>query len=217
MFPRSPKSGPPEVSLTSSQPLPEASLDQLFRDAHTTQWFDGREVSDEQVHAIWELMKLAPTSMNQLPARIVWCRSAAAKERLAAHAMEGNKDKIRAAPVCAIIAMDLSFHEHLPQLFPHGNGKAIFDGSEPHKVEARRTNAFRNSSLQGAYLIMAARALGLDCGPMSGFDNSAVDAEFLADQPNWKSNFICSIGYGDYSKVHQRLPRPAFDQFNRLI
>ena len=196
-----------------AEPLTDAALDQLFRDARTTQWFDGRPVSDEQIHAIWELMKMAPTSMNQLPARIVWCKSPEARERLATHAMDGNKDKIRAAPVCAIIAMDTDFHEFLPELFPHGNGKASFDG----KDDLRRTNAFRNSSLQGAYLIMAARSLGLDCGPMSGFDNAGVDAEFFADTPSWKSNFICSVGYGDHARIHPRLPRPGFDLFNRLI
>ena len=197
------------------QPLNDTVLDQLFRQARTNGWFDGREVTDEQIHAIWDLMKMGPTSMNNLPARIVWCKSPEAKERLAAHAMAGNKDKIRAAPVCAIVAMDTNFHEHLPQLFPVADVKPMFDG--PEKLAMRESQAFRNSSLQGAYMILAARALGLDCGPMSGFDNAAVDAEFLSDQPGWKSNFICSIGYGDASKVHPRLPRPGFDQFNRLI
>ncbi|GAA0275692.1 malonic semialdehyde reductase [Alteraurantiacibacter aestuarii] len=193
--------------------LSDGSLNQLFREARTHQYFDGREVSDEQIHAIWELAKMGPTSMNQLPARIVWCKSDAAKERLAAHAAPGNVEKVRNAPVCAIVAMDVDFHEQLPQLFPHGNGKAMFDG----KPEARETSAFRNSSLQGGYLILAARALGLDCGPMSGFNNAAVDADFFADDPSWKSNFICSIGYGDPTRLHERSPRPDFGAFNRLI
>lgn len=196
-----------------ADPLPSFALDQLFTQARTHQYFDGREVTEDQIRAIWDLMKMAPTSMNQHPLRIVWCRSAEAKERLAAHAMPGNVEKIHAAPVCAILAMDTDFHKRLPQLFPHGNGKALFDG----KDELRRVQAFRNSSLQGGYFIMAARALGLDCGPMSGFDNAGVDAEFFADTPSWKSNFICSLGYGDPTHLHPRLPRPSFDQSNRLI
>ena len=194
-------------------PLGNPALDQLFRDARTYQWFDGRPVSVEQIHAIWDLVKMGPTSMNMQPVRIAWCHSQEAKDRLATHAAKGNVDKVKNAPVCAIVAMDTDFHEYMPQLFPHGDGKAMFEG----KDEARRVNAFRNGTLQGAYLIMAARALGLDCGPMSGFDNAAVDADFFADTPSWKSNFICSIGYGDPERLHPRLPRPAFDQFNRLL
>lgn len=194
--------------------LSPAALDQLFRDARTNHWYDGREVTDDQITAIWNLVKMAPTSMNQQPARIVWCKSPEAKERLAGHAADGNKDKVRGAPVCAIIAMDTDFHEYLPEFFPPSpNAKAMFEGKE----EMRRTQAFRNSSLQGGYFIMAARALGLDCGPMSGFDNAAVDADFFADTPSWKSNFICSVGYGDPAKVHPRLPRPEFARFNRLL
>lgn len=196
-------------------PLGESALDQLFRDARTCQWFDGREVTDEQIEAIWDLLRMAPTSMNQLPLRVVWCKSPEAKERLAAHAMEGNKDKVRQAPVCAILAYDTQFHEFMPQLFPVSDVKPLFDG--PEKAAFRQTSAFRNATLQGGYFIMAARALGLDCGPMSGFDNAGVDGEFFADAPSWKSNFICSVGYGDRSRVHERLPRPAFAQFNRLI
>ncbi len=195
--------------------LNDSALDQLFREARTTPWFDGREVSEEQMHAIWDLAKMGPTSMNMLPARIVWCHSGEAKERLAGHAMPGNKDKILAAPVCAIIAMDTDFHLQMPTLFPVSDVQALFAG--PEKAQFRHTQAFRNSSLQGGYFIMAARALGLDCGPMSGFDNAAVDADFFADQPVWKSNFICSVGYGDMSKVHPRLPRPDFAQFNRVL
>lgn len=196
-----------------TQPLSDTALNQLFREARTHQFFDGREVSDEQIGAIWELLKMGPTSMNQFPARIVWCKSPEAKERLAAHAARGNVDKIKNAPVCAILAMDVDFHEYLPELFPHGNGKAMFDGKE----KFREVSAFRNSSLQGAYLILAARAMGLDCGPMSGFNNDAVDADFFADTPSWKSNFICSIGYGDDAHLHPRSPRPEFATFNRLL
>ncbi|HSG54340.1 MAG TPA: malonic semialdehyde reductase [Paracoccaceae bacterium] len=199
------------------EPLGNLALDQLFRQARTHQWFDGRPVSVDQLHAIWDLATMGPTSMNQQPVRVVWCHSQAARDRLAAHAAKGNVDKVLNAPVCAIIAMDTEFHEHMATLFPHGDGKAAFGGTEPAKVEIRRVSAFRNGTLQGAYLILAARALGLDCGPMSGFNNAAVDADFFADEPSWKSNFICSIGYGDPAKLHPRLPRPAFDQFNRLL
>lgn len=194
-------------------PLPDAALDQLFRDARSFSKFDGRDVSDEQIGAIWDLMKMGPTSANQLPARLIWCKTPESKERLAALASEGNKDKIRNAPVCVIVAMDVDFHEQLPWLFPHTDARSWFAGKEA----ARKTSAMRNSSLQGAYLIMAARALGLDCGPMSGFDNDAVDAAFLADQPRWKSNFICSIGHGLRDSPHPRSPRPDFERFNRLL
>lgn len=193
--------------------LSEAALDQLFREARSYNAFLDRDVSEAQIHQIWELMKMAPTSANQLPARLVWCKSAEAKERLARHASEKNRPKITGAPVCVIIAMDLDFHEQLPWLFPHTDAKSWFSGSE----EGRKTSAFRNSSLQGAYLIMAARAVGLDCGPMSGFDNASIDSDFFADEPKWKSNFICSIGYGDRTSIFPRSPRPDFKTFNRLL
>ena len=192
--------------------LDEAALDQLFREARSyNAWLD-RDVSDEQIHAIWELMKFGPTSANQLPARLVWCKSPEAKARLAARAMDKNQPKITGAPVCVIVGMDLEFHEQLPWLFPHTDARSWF-----LKDELRHANAFRNSSLQGAYLMLAARALGLDCGPMSGFDNAAVDAEFFAGQPNVKSNFICAIGYGDPASIFGRSPRPEFDVFNRVL
>jgi 3-hydroxypropanoate dehydrogenase len=195
-----------------SEPLPVGALDRLFREARSFSKWQDRDVTDEQIRAIWDLMRMAPTSANQLPARLVWCKSAEARQRLAAHASAGNVEKILSAPLCVIIGMDLEFHEQLPWLFPHTDARSWFTGSE----EARRASAFRNSSLQGAYLILAARAVGLDCGPMSGFDNAAVDAEFFAGEPHWRSNFICSIGYGDRSQLHPRSPRPAFDVFNRI-
>ena len=196
-----------------ADPLNDAALDQIFREARSyTAWLD-KDVSEEQIRAIWDLMKMGPTSANQLPARLVWCKSAEAKRRLASHASEGNKEKLLSAPVCVILAMDIDFHEHLPELFPHTDAKSWFEGD----VEGRRMSAMRNSSLQGGYFIVAARALGLDCGPMSGFDNAAVDADFFADQPGWKSNFICSVGYGDDSKLFARSPRPEFGAFNRVI
>lgn len=193
--------------------LGDAALAQLFGEARTYNTFLPTAVSDEQIHAIWEQMKMGPTSANQLPARIVWCKTAESKERLAAHCGPGNQDKVRKAPVVAILAMDIDFHEQLPWLFPHADARSWFANDD----DKRRESAFRNSSLQGGYLIMAARALGLDCGPMSGFDNAAVDADFFADQPQWKSNFICSIGYGDRNGLFPRSPRPDFSTFNRLI
>lgn len=193
--------------------LTEGALAQLFGEARSYSAFLPKPVSDEQIHAIWDLMKMGPTSANQLPARIVWCKSAEAKARLAAHCAPGNQDKVRAAPVVAIVAMDLDFHEQLPWLFPHADARSWFTGDEAKRHES----AFLNGSLQGGYFIMAARALGLDCGPMSGFDNAAVDADFFADQPNWRSNFICSVGYGDKDSLFPRSPRPEFATFNRLI
>jgi 3-hydroxypropanoate dehydrogenase len=196
----------------SAQPLSDTALDQLFREARSfSKWLD-RDVSEDHIRAIWDLVKMGPTSANQQPVRLVWCKSPEAKQRLADCAAEGNKDKILTAPVCAIVAMDLEFHEQLPWLFPHTDAKSWFV-----KEDARETSAFRNSTLQGAYLILAARAAGLDCGPMSGFHHDQVDAAFLADEPRWKSNFICSIGYGDRASLHPRSPRPEFDKFNRVL
>ena len=168
-------------------------------------------MSEAQLHAIWDLMKMGPTSANSLPARIVWCVSDEAKQRLAACAGGANPPKILAAPVTAIIGMDLRFHDHLPELFPHTDAKSWFEGNDA-LIEK---TAFRNSTLQGAYLIMAARALGLDTGPMSGFDNDAVDAAFFANTP-YKSNFITTLGYGDPSTIFDRSPRPEFGRFNRF-
>lgn len=189
------------------------ALDQLFNEARTyNDWLD-KPVSDEQLHAIYDLMKMAPTSANMQPIRIVWVKSAEAKSKLADCAMEGNKAKILAAPVTAILSYDIDFHEELPWLFPHTDAKSWFEGDE----EGRKEGAFRNSSLQGAYLILAARALGLDCGPMSGFDANAVKKAFLADEPRHVVNFICSIGYGDPESIFDRSPRPDFEKFNRII
>jgi nitroreductase len=196
-----------------ADPLPASALDQLFRNARSYNGWLDKDVTDEQIREIYELVKMGPTSANQQPARIVWCKSPEAKERLAQYASPANQPKITTAPVCAILAMDLDFHEQLPWLFPHTDARSWFAGNE----DLRRANAFRNSSLQGAYLMLAARALGLDCGPMSGFDNAAVDADFFAAEPNWKSNFICSIGYGDPASIFGRSPRPDFDTFNRIL
>jgi len=188
------------------------ALDLIFREARSyNDWLD-QPVSDDEIHAIYELLKMAPTSANMQPARIVWAKSPEAKAKLADCASEGNKDKITSAPVVAIIGYDIDFHEELPWLFPHTDAKSWFDGDE----DGRKEGAFRNSSLQGAYLMIAARALGLDCGPMSGFDSEAVDKAFFADQPRHRSNFICAIGHGDPKSIFDRSPRPDFDKFNRI-
>ena len=189
------------------------ALDQLFNEARTyNDWLD-KPISDEQCHAIWDLTKMAPTSANMQPARIVWVKSEAQKARLAECVMDGNKAKILAAPVTALIAYDIDFHEELPWLFPHTDAKSWFEGDE----KGREEGAFRNSSLQGAYLMLAARALGLDCGPMSGFDPEAVNSAFFGDEPRHRVNFICSIGYGDPASIFERSPRPDFDKFNSII
>lgn len=196
-----------------SQPLPETALDQLFRTARTYNGYLDKPVTTGQLHAIWELMKMGPTSANQMPARLIWCTTQEAKERLAKHCGEKNADKVRKAPVSVIIAMDLDFHHQLPMLFPHADARSWFEG----KDALRETSAFRNSTLQGAYFILAARAVGLDTGPMSGFSHEGVDKEFLADNPSWKSNFISTLGYGDPATIFERSPRPDFDLFNRIL
>ncbi|MCC2602720.1 malonic semialdehyde reductase [Sphingopyxis yananensis] len=196
-----------------SQPLSDAALDQLFRTARTFNGYLDKPVSDDQLQAIWDVMKYGPTSANALPARIIWVRSAEAKDKLAGLSSPGNADKIRQAPVTAIIGMDEQFYDHLPDLFPHADARSWFVGNE----DLAKTTAFRNSSLQGAYLILAARALGLDTGPMSGFDNAAVDAAFFGDTPHVKSNFITTLGYGDVSTIFDRSPRPDFGRFNTVI
>jgi 3-hydroxypropanoate dehydrogenase len=196
-----------------AEPLGAAALDQLFRTARTYNGYRDTPVTSDQLEAIWELMKFGPTSANCLPARIIWCTSDAAKARLAACAMPANGEKILKAPATAIIGMDMEFYEALPEFFPHTDARSWFVGNDA-LIEK---TAFRNSSLQGAYFILAARALGLDTGPMSGFNNDAVDAAFFADQPSVKSNFIATLGYGDPASIFDRSPRPGFDRFNRIV
>lgn len=193
-------------------PLSPEGLDLIFRKARTYNGYTDQPVTEAQLHEIWDLMKMGPTSANQLPARLIWCVSQDAKDKLAALSSGTNGEKIRKAPVTVIIGMDENFHEHLPELFPHTDAKSWFEGN----LDLRKTHAMRNSSLQGAYFIIAARALGLDTGPMSGFDNAAVDAAFFADTPSVKSNFISTLGYGDPSTIFDRLPRPAFEKFNKI-
>ena len=195
-----------------SETLAAPALDQLFREARSYNGWLDKEVSEQQIQAIYELLKMGPTSANQQPGRFVWCRSQESRDRLAECASEGNKDKIRTAPVCVIIGYDLDFHDELPWLFPHADARSWFEGDE----DARRESAFRNSALQGAYLMLAARALGLDCGPMSGFDQDAATKAFFADQPRYRADWLCSIGYGNRESLFDRSPRPEFETFNTI-
>ncbi len=197
--------------MTFDTPLDAKSLDQLFREARTYNGYLDKPVATEQLEAIWDLVKMGPTSANCLPARIIWCVSDEAKQKLAALVMPSNATKILAAPVSAIIGMDMEFYENLPDLFPHDDAKSWFVGNDA-MIEA---TAFRNSTLQGGYFIMAARALGLDTGPMSGFSNDGVDAAFFGGTAV-KSNFITTLGYGDPATIFGRSPRPEFERFNSI-
>lgn len=191
-----------------SEMLADIALDQLFREARTFNAWQPREVSDAQLHQLYDLAKFGPTSANGSPMRVVFVKSKEAKAKLGALVSEGNRAKTLAAPVTAIIANDHAFHEKLPQLFPHADAKSWFDGNQ----SLIDTTAFRNATLQGAYVIMAARAIGLDCGPMSGFDQAGVDAAFFAGT-SVKSNFLINIGYGDASRdLFPRSPRLSFDE-----
>ena len=195
-----------------SERLDDLALDRLFRTARTRNAWTDRPVTEQQVRELYDLLKFGPTSSNCCPARFVWIRSADGKQKLAALASPGNAPKILAAPVTVIVGYDLDFAEQMPKLFP-ARGKQMQEYfSDPLVAQ---TTAFRNSSLQGAYLIIAARALGLDCGPMSGFDNDAVDSEFFGGS-RIKSNFICSIGYGSDQNLFPRNPRLSFEESGRL-
>ncbi|MEZ5937949.1 MAG: malonic semialdehyde reductase [Hyphomonadaceae bacterium] len=186
--------------------LGDAVLDQLFREARTfSHWSDGG-LSEADMKALFELTKMGPTAGNCSPARFVFVASQAGKERLAPHLSRGNLDQTMTAPVCVIVGYDLDFAERLPFLFPY-----VKDAASWYKdPEVQKETAFRSSSLQGAYLIMAARAMGFDCGPMSGFDNAGVDNAFFAGT-RIRSNFLCNIGRGDMTKVRPRLPRLSFE------
>ncbi|MGE0155001.1 MAG: malonic semialdehyde reductase [Reyranellaceae bacterium] len=193
--------------------IDQRSLDQLFRSARTHNAFLDRPVSDETLQQVYELTKWGPTSANCSPARILFLRTKEAKERLRPALSSGNAAKTIAAPVVAVIGYDLEFYEKLPFLFPHNkDARNWFSGSE----QAIFTTAFRNSSLQGGYFILAARAVGLDCGPMSGFDNAKVDKEFWPDG-KVKSNFLCNLGYGDTAQLFPRSPRLPFDEACGLL
>lgn len=192
--------------------LDDHALDILFRDARTHNGWEDTPVPEETLHQLWDLMKMAPTSANCQPVRLKFVTSDAAKQKLEPMLMEGNREKTMAAPVVAIIGFDLDFYEHLPRLFPHTDAKSWFEGNESLIEET----AFRNGTLQGAYLMLAARALGLDCGPMSGFDQEAVTREFFAGT-NVRANFLCALGHGTDENLFPRSPRPAFDEFCEII
>ena len=192
--------------------LNDTAFEVLFRDARTRNGWHDKPVDEALLRELWDLVKMAPTSANCLPARIVFVSSDAAKQRLKPHLMEGNVAKVMSAPVTAIIGYDLDFYQHLPEFFPHTDAKAWFEGNDDLILET----AFRNGTLQGGYLILAARALGLDCGPMSGFDQDGVNAEFFADT-NIKANFLCSLGYGTDENLFGRSPRPDFEKFCSVI
>lgn len=195
----------------SHLPLNQAVLDQLFLEARTHNAWQPREVPDELLHRLYELFRMGPTAVNSCPARVVFVKSKAAKELLLPTLMEGNRAKTMAAPVTAIIGHDLNFHEKLGKLFPHQPDAVNWFQDEA----GRELSAFRNGTLQGAYLMIAARALGLDCGPMSGFDNAALDQAFFAGT-SIRSNFICNLGYGDPAGVFPRGPRLDFDEACRI-
>lgn len=192
-------------------PLSDEALDLIFREAHTANSYHDQPVTAHDLRAIWDLMKWAPTASNSQPVRIAWCLSDGARAKLAACASAGNAPKIAAAPAAAVIGMDLEFYEKLPQLYPQTDAKSWFIG----KDKAIRETAFRNSALQGAYLIIAARALGFDVGPMSGFDNAKVDEAFFAGTPI-KSNFILTLGHADRDHFRPRNPRLDFEEACRV-
>jgi 3-hydroxypropanoate dehydrogenase len=193
--------------------LSSAELDILFRNARTHSVWRDKPVDDALLMQVYDLAKLGPTSANMCPLRIVFVKSHEAKERLKPALDTGNVDKTMKAPVTAIIGMDLRFYEKLPELLPHADAKAWFKDLPMSVLEAI---ALRNSSLQGAYFMIAARSLGLDCGPMSGFDNAKVDEAFFAGT-TVKSNFLCNLGYGDASKLHPRSPRLTFEQACKVV
>lgn len=210
-----------------NQPLNDEALDQLFRKARTHgAWLD-KQVTDDLLRQVYDLLKWGPTSANSCPARLVFIRTKEGKERLRPTLSPGNVEKTMAAPVTVIVAYDLLFYEKLPKLFPHNPGMRELFASNPQLIEA---TAKRNSSLQGAYLIMAARALGIDCGPMSGFDNAKLDEEFFGagkecegceqeffPAGHVKSNFLCNLGHGDPAKLFPRSPRLDFKEACTLL
>lgn len=192
--------------------LDAAALDTLFHEAHTHNRWADEPISDETLHALYDLLKMGPTSANSSPGRFLFLRSREAKQRLAPALSAGNLDKTMQAPVTVIVAYDPHFYDHLPKLFPHTDAKSWFTTS----AELAEATAFRNGTLQGAYLIMAARALGLDCGPMSGFDNAVVDREFFTVR-GWRSNFLINLGIGDPAGVRPRSPRLTFEEACQIL
>jgi 3-hydroxypropanoate dehydrogenase len=202
-----PEPVPEPIPPIPSGPLNDAALDQLFRSARTQYGWTGAAVTDEDLRAIFDLMKWGPTSANCCPARFLFLRTQSSKERLRPALSSGNLSKTMLAPVTVIVAYDPKFYDYLPRLFPHTDAKPWFTGNP----ELAQETAFRNGTLQGAYFMMAARALGFGLGPMSGFDAAKVDAEFLADR-GWKSNFLINLGHGDPQAEKPRGPRFWFDE-----
>ncbi len=194
------------------KPISQEALDALFNQARTYNAWEDRKIPDELLHQLHDLVKMGPTSANCCPMRVVFVKSQEAKEKLKPCLMEGNLEKTMTAPVCAIIGMDMEFYEKLPQLFPHTDAKSWFVGKE----QFIESTAFRNSSLQGGYFIMAARALGLDCGPMSGFSPKKINETFFAGTTT-KVNFLCNLGYGTEKDLFPRSPRLSFDEANSII
>ena len=193
-------------------PMSDEVLDRVFRTTRTYNGFTDEPVSKDELRRLYELMIWGPTSANQEPLRITWCTTDEAKEKLAACVSAANAPKIRKAPVAAILGMDMEFYEQLPKLFPHTDARAWFLGNDALIQES----AFRNSTLQGAYFIIAARLLGLDTGPMSGFDANAVNEAFFKGT-SIRANFISTVGHGDPSTIFDRLPRLSFDEANRFL
>jgi 3-hydroxypropanoate dehydrogenase len=190
----------------------QEAMDQIFIKARTHSDWLNQPVGEQLLKQIYDLMKWGPTSANSCPMRIVFVQSEKAKEKLLPCMAAGNVEKTKAAPVTAILAYDMEFYEKLPKLFPHTDARSWFKGN----AALISSTAFRNGSLQGAYFMIAARALGLDCGPMSGFDNAKVDAAFFQGT-SWKSNFICNLGYGNPEKLHPRSPRLEFDEACKIL
>ena len=199
-------------SATVKPLIPDAALDRLYRKARSFNDFTAQPVSDAELRALYDLAKWGPTTANSQPQRIVFVRSAEAKERLAPALSSQNRTKALGAPVLAILAYDMRFFEHLPRLFHNPQARSWYETTP----EAIRTTALRNATLQGAYLMLAARAIGLDCGPMSGFKNDVVDAAFFPDG-RFKSNFLCCLGYGDGSNLEPRLYRFVFDEVCKVL
>lgn len=197
----------PETSAVNA-----AALDVLFRQSRSYDTFRPDEVTDAQLRALYELMKWGPTTANSQPQRILFLRSAAAKERLRSALSATNMKKSLAAPVVAVLAYDLKFYEHLPRLFHNPAARSWYETTPEHI----QTTSFRNATLQGGYFILAARAVGLDTGPMSGFNNAKLDAEFFPDG-RWKSNFICALGKGEAAGLPPRDPRFAFDEVCKIL
>lgn len=198
-----------------NKPLDDHALDQLFRGARTFYSWEDRDISDTTLQALYELVQFGPTSANQSPARLLFLKGEA-QAKLRPHLIEANVEKTLTAPVTVVLAWDWNFHDKIPELFPHNPGARDWFASD----EARFENGFRNSTLQGAYLILAARALGIDSGAMSGFDKAGVDATFFKDDPDmgaWRSNFLINLGYGTQDLLFPRLPRLSFDAAAKIL